>query len=122
MTRYLSGSKERIQGPYELFAAGRMVWTLVKTVAQRIRNRRAVVTLLDWDDRALSDIGLTRVDVQLSLALPITDDPSTRLMNWAAERRNARLTRNRDFDAAESGPQLRLVAGRKPSSTASISR
>ena len=122
MTRRLSGSTERIPGPYELFAAGRTVLTLMRTVAQRFRNRRAVVTLLDWDDRALRDIGLTRADVQLSLALPLTDDPSQRLMYWTAERRDARHKRQRDLAKSDAAPQLRLVSGRHRSSTASISR
>ena len=122
MTRYLSDPKGRTLGPYDLFAAGRSVWTFVKTVAQRVRNRRAVVTLLNWDERALRDIGLTRADVQLSLALPLREDPSTQLMFWALERRSARLLRHGDLEAEARRAQLRLVSGRSRSSTASISR
>ncbi len=122
MTRYLSGLKGRTLGPYDLFAAGRSAWNVVKAVAQRIRNRRAVVSLLNWDERALRDIGLTRADVRLSLALPYRDDPSTQLMFWALERRSARLLRHGDAEAEARRAQLRLVSGRSRSSTASISR
>jgi hypothetical protein len=86
-----------------------------------MRNRRAVVQLLDWDEHALRDIGLTRADVHLSLALPYRDDPSTRLMFWALERRSARLLRNQETERTDQ-PHLRLVSGRRRSSTASISR
>lgn len=126
MTRGLSDLQGRTSGPYDLFAAGRTVWNFVKIVAQRARNRRAVVTLLNWDDHALRDIGLTRADVHLSLALPYREDPSTRLMFWALERRSARLMRNRETDAPAAGlltgRQLRLVSGRRRSSIASTSR
>lgn len=122
MTRPLSGLKARIAGPYDLFAAGRPVWNLVKIVVQRFRNRRAVVKLLDWDDRALMDIGLTRADLHLSLSLPYRQDPSTRLMFWALERRSARLLRNRDYDGPIGKPQLRLVSGRDRPRIDSISR
>jgi uncharacterized protein YjiS (DUF1127 family) len=121
MTRYLSGPKGWTTGPYDLFRAGRSVWTWLKTVVQRMKNRRAVVQLLDWDERALRDIGLTRGDVRLSLALPYDEDPSTRLMFWALERRSARLRRARAFDD-EPARQLRLVSDRSRSSMASTSR
>ena len=122
MTRTLSGPKGRIGGPFDLFAAGRSVLALVKIVAQRVNNRRAVVKLLEWDDRALQDIGLTRADVRLSLALPYSEDPSTRLMFWALERRSARLMRHRDSGEAAAPPQLRLVSNGSRCKTASISR
>ena len=122
MTRTLSSPKGRIGGPYDLFAAGRSVWAWVKIVAQRVNNRRAVVKLLDWDDRALRDIGLTRADVQLSLALPYTEDPSTRLLFWALERRSARLMRGREAKKPPGEPQLRVVSDRSRPSIASISR
>jgi uncharacterized protein YjiS (DUF1127 family) len=121
MTRTLSSPKGRIGGPYDLFAAGRSVLALVKIVAQRVNNRRAVVQLLDWDDRALRDIGLTRSDVHLSLALPYREDPSTRLTFWASERRSARLARSADV-AEPDRPQLRVVSGRSRAMRDSISR
>jgi uncharacterized protein YjiS (DUF1127 family) len=122
MTRCLASPKGRIAGPYELFAAGRAVWAFVKNVALRMKNRRAVVQLLDWDEHALRDIGLTCADVHLSLALPLSEDPSTRLAAWSMERRAARLLRHRDYDGPVAAPQLRLVSERSRSTSASISR
>lgn len=121
MTRLLSGPT-RAAGPYELFATGRSVWNFVKSVAQRIRNRRAVMTLLDWDDRALRDIGLTRGDVRLALGVPMKEDPSARLSVWAAERRAARLGLERSYDGPTGGPQLRVVSGRMRSKRPASSR
>lgn len=122
MTRLLSGPTHRAAGPYELFATGRSVWNFVKSVAQRIRNRRAVMTLLEWDDHALRDIGLTRGDVRLALGVPIKEDPSARLMEWAAERRSARLGAERSNDGPTDGPQFRLVSGRIRSKRPASSR
>jgi uncharacterized protein YjiS (DUF1127 family) len=53
------------------------------------RNRRSVARLLDWDDRMLRDIGLTAGDVRAVMALPASEDPSTRLGMLAGERRAA---------------------------------
>jgi uncharacterized protein YjiS (DUF1127 family) len=122
MTRLLSGPAERAAGPYDIFATVRLVWNFAKSVAQRIRNRRAVMTLLDWDDRALRDIGLTRGDVRLALGMPFREDPSARLQEWALERRAARLTTRGNRQVYGPGAQLRLVSGRIRSSKASISR
>jgi uncharacterized protein YjiS (DUF1127 family) len=122
MTRYLSDAKARILGPYDLFEMGRTVRALMKNVAQRVKNRRAVNQLLGWDDHALRDIGLTRADVRLSLALPWREDPSSRLCDWAHERRAARLLRHRDYDGPIAGPQLRLVSGVKRRTSSSSSR
>ncbi len=122
MTRYLTGQAGRVRGPYELSAAGHSVWAILKSVAQRVRNRRAVMQLLDWDEHALRDIGLTRADIHLSLALPLREDPSTRLMFWSLERRSARLLKNREACRPGEPAHLRLVSGRSRSKSASISR
>jgi uncharacterized protein YjiS (DUF1127 family) len=53
------------------------------------RNRRSVGKLLDWDNRLLSDIGLTPGDVRSALASPLGDDPSYRLGVFSVERRAA---------------------------------
>jgi uncharacterized protein YjiS (DUF1127 family) len=53
------------------------------------RNRRSVGKLLDWDNRMLSDIGLTPGDVRSALASPMGDDPSYRLGVLSVERRAA---------------------------------
>ena len=60
MTRLSASPRGRVAGPYDLFGATRAVLALLMSVAQRWENRRAVKNLLDWDDHALRDIGLTR--------------------------------------------------------------
>lgn len=64
------------------------------------RNRRAVTTLLDLDDRMLADIGLRRGDVVAVLAGPGHDDPSTRLRILSVERRAGRRAMQREALAA----------------------
>jgi uncharacterized protein YjiS (DUF1127 family) len=120
MTRYRASSKGRV-GPYDLFGAARAVLGLMKNVAQRIENRRAVADLLEWDSHALKDIGLTRADVYLALGLPFSKDPSQRLNDWAQERRSARLARQDGYDGPTGRPQLRVVECRR-STAFSISR
>ena len=44
-----------------------------------IENRRAAKELLNWDHRALKDIGLTRGDVRGALAGSISADPTVSL-------------------------------------------
>jgi uncharacterized protein YjiS (DUF1127 family) len=61
----------------------------IAAVFAAIRNRRTVMRMLEFDDRMLSDIGLTRGDVHASLAAPIDDDPSRRLTGYWQERRSA---------------------------------
>lgn len=48
-----------------------------------LRNRRAVMDLEDFTDEQLTDIGLTRRDVDLSLASPWRHDPSAQLARRA---------------------------------------
>jgi len=62
----------------------------LRSVWRAWRNRRQVMPLLAFDDRMLSDIGLTRSDVTGALALPAGDDPSLRLARASRERRDAR--------------------------------
>jgi len=120
MTRYLASPKGWF-GLYDLFGAARAVLGLMKNVVQRIENRRAVTDLLEWDNHALKDIGLTRADVHLALGLPFSKDPSQRLNDWAHERRSARLAREDSCEDLMGRPQLRVV-GRSRSTTISISR
>ncbi len=54
------------------------------------QNRRAVFTLLEFDDRMLRDIGLTRSDVASALSGRAADDPSQRLVTLREEKRLAR--------------------------------
>ena len=53
------------------------------------KNRRSVNQLLGWDDRMLSDIGLTQGDVRSALASRFAEDPSYRLRSFCGERKAA---------------------------------
>ena len=121
MTRYQASPKGQ-SGPYDLFGAARAVFALLKFVARRWANRRAVRDLLDWDDNALRDIGLTRADVRLALGLPMSEDPSVRLTDWVSERRTAYQLSRRGQDVADERPYPRLVSGASRSISASSSR
>ena len=109
MTRLSASPRGRVAGPYDLFGATRAVLALLMSVAQRWENRRAVKNLLDWDDHALRDIGLTRADVRLALGLGMAEDPSARLSNWVSERRAARLSRAGRDATSVGESHLRLV-------------
>ena len=56
---------------------------------RRAQNRRSVAKLLEWDERMLRDIGLTRGDVCAVMALPAGQDASYRLSELSIERRAA---------------------------------
>lgn len=45
------------------------------------RSRRAVMSLRDFDNTQLADIGLQRRDVQAALDLPLSADPSHHLIS-----------------------------------------
>ncbi len=60
------------------------------------RNRRSIASLLEWDERMLRDIGLTRGDVCAVMALPARHDPSARLSELSLERRAAVRARARE--------------------------
>lgn len=51
----------------------------VNAVARSTRNRRAVKSMLELDDRMLRDIGVTRCDVHNALAARFDEDPAYRL-------------------------------------------
>ncbi len=78
-----AGAGERLQ-----HLAG-MAVARVAAVWRAMQHRRAVAKLLDWDARALRDIGLTPSDLRSALAGPIADDPSARLACMSSERRAA---------------------------------
>jgi len=120
--RLSASPRGRVAGPYDLFGATRAVLALLMSVAQRWENRRAVKNLLDWDDHALRDIGLTRADVRLALGLSLSEDPSTRLNDWVSERRAARLS-HAGRDATHLGDShLRLVVPRAAAINSLIAR
>lgn len=53
----------------------------------RIRRRRKFKNLLDLDDHMLSDIGVTRGEVEIASNLPLSVDASTELRRASLERR-----------------------------------
>jgi uncharacterized protein YjiS (DUF1127 family) len=72
-------------------------------IVRNIGNRGDVQMLLEMDERALKDIGLTRNDVLGALAQPLIKDPSKILLVRSVERR----ARARTLDVAV--PQGRRV-------------
>jgi uncharacterized protein YjiS (DUF1127 family) len=76
------------------------------------RNRRSVAKLLEWDERMLRDIGLTRGDVCAVMALPAGQDPSYRLNELSGERRAALRADARE--RAGLAASVRRAARRRP--------
>lgn len=74
-------------------------------IARALRNRWAVAELAGLDDRALRDMGITRVEVRSALARPLAVDPSTALLvRRVEERARARaLAIVRDAAASRDG-------------------
>ena len=82
-----------VKGPFEVVARMWRAW----------RNRMAVARLADLDAHALRDIGLTPHDVRSALAMPLFNDPSRKLAQfaserWHAERAAARARRRRSTE------------------------
>ncbi len=61
-------------------------------LVRALGHRRDVRLLLDLDERALDDIGLTHNDVLGALAEPLTRNPSSVLIGSAGKRSRARPT------------------------------
>lgn len=80
-----------------LAAATATVARAVINLWRALMHRRTVLEMASFDDRMLSDIGLTRGDVHAALSLPMDSDPSARLRILAVERRagNRALARER---------------------------
>ncbi len=66
---------------------GRRAAHIVRTAANRLRNRREVLRLREMDERSLGDIGLSRADVEGALSGRFWDDPSRLLGARDVERR-----------------------------------
>ncbi|WP_099866216.1 DUF1127 domain-containing protein [Pararhizobium haloflavum] len=71
---------------FAIFAKALGVRLLV--LLRALRNRREVMNLEDFTEDQLADIGLTREDVDRSLATPWYADPSTQLTRSAWQRRS----------------------------------
>ncbi len=63
--------------------------TSLSRLARLFRGRRAIRVLASWDDAMLSDIGLTRADIERAHDQPLTADPTRCLESWVSERRSA---------------------------------
>lgn len=57
------------------------------------RHRREVARLLGAEDHILSDLGITRQDVEGAMAAPLMHDPSHQLLRARGERRAYRSVR-----------------------------
>lgn len=68
------------------FAAKRVV-VAIHAFLRAWKNRREIYRLGEMSDAALADIGLTRSDLNVVIALPLTDDPTTHLGTLAEARR-----------------------------------
>ncbi len=55
------------------------VYAAIQRAVQTWRDRQQVSRLVEFDDHMLSDIGLSRNDVQAALDLPFLHDPSREL-------------------------------------------
>ncbi|MBZ8132830.1 DUF1127 domain-containing protein [Afifella sp. IM 167] len=60
--------------------------TAATRLARAIRGRRAAYRLAALDDHMLSDIGLTRFDVDSALAMPLASDPNAELIRRRSDR------------------------------------
>jgi uncharacterized protein YjiS (DUF1127 family) len=69
-----------------------LAWRIADAVAKflrALRHRREFYRLAEMSDTELSDIGLTRSDLNVVVDLPFTDDPTARLGSLAEARRHA---------------------------------
>jgi uncharacterized protein YjiS (DUF1127 family) len=73
--------------PSLLAGAARAVFDPIARLARAISDRQDVKRLMELDDRALKDIGLTRSDVDGALAEPLFRNPSAVLVR-SVERRS----------------------------------
>ncbi|QND51958.1 DUF1127 domain-containing protein [Phyllobacterium sp. 628] len=58
------------------------------------RNRKSILSLGEWNDQMLHDIGVTRGDLHAALGTSLLDDPSERLGALADVRARVRAARS----------------------------
>ena len=84
----------------------------VVRIQTAMANRRAAKDLLNWDDEALKDIGLTRSDVRGALETPLHTDPTHHLSLIAA---------GYDIRSRRDGANHITSMGQKPVGAAAVS-
>ena len=89
MSAFDTTSERQSAAGERFISIGVAVFIWVADTWRLARNRRSVAKLLEWDERMLRDIGLTRGDVCSVMALPSGQDPSYRLSELSGERRAA---------------------------------
>ena len=89
-----------------LARVGSVVGLAFGGVATRWRHRREIRNLAEFDDRMLSDIGLTRSDVSSALAEPLHLNPSWVLVRCVDQRTR---TEKRGDPARKARPAVPLV-------------
>ena len=93
--------------------AARGTRAVASNVAWYVRaylNRRIAIGMMEFDDRMLKDIGLTRGDVHASIVGPVDSDPTVRLRILAVERRAATRASARERLAIEREMAEKLAA------------
>lgn len=58
------------------------------------RNRKTILSLGEWNDEMLHDIGVTRADLHSAIGSSLLDDPSERLGALADKRSRTRAIRS----------------------------
>lgn len=86
-------------------------WGRFVGVLRAFNHRAEVRRLAELDDRALKDIGLTRLDVIGALGEPLHRDPSTVLMIRSVERRSRSRALGVTRAPAGERPSLSLQEG-----------
>ncbi|WP_394168605.1 hypothetical protein [Saccharospirillum alexandrii] len=66
--------------PLHLFAAAGRLYR-----AWQYRNK--LISLTRYDDATLEDIGYTRAELKMAIAMPLSQDPRPVLKQWRAQRR-----------------------------------
>lgn len=68
--------------------------SFVNQVIVARRNRKTILSLGEWNDEMLHDIGVTRADLHSAIGTSLLDDPSERLGALADVRSHVRAARS----------------------------